>query len=223
METYQELEQNSHVRCNIIHWMDIPRNAYILELGELCQAITQYLTQYTEHLTSVKEWDESLQNMQYDYIFLWGHLPAMEHMTETECLSLLIHMLRPGGKLVLAVNNKYGLRYWAGCKEEGQDSFFTSLTREDSIGVSKTHLEQLLSQQSGVAYRYYYPYPDYKFPSIIYSDDFLPRKGELVIHNYPYHQERLHLFQESRVYDNLIEDQMFPLFANSFLVLIEGE
>ena len=36
-------------------------------------------------------------------------------------------------------------------------------------------------------------------------------------------RERLELFDEGKVYDSLIDEELFPLFANSFLIVLEGE
>ena len=40
-------------------------------------------------------------------------------------------------------------------------------------------------------YKFYYPYPDYKLPRVIYSDDYLPRLGELNQNICNFDRERL--------------------------------
>ena len=39
---------------------------------------------------------------------------------------------------------------------------------------------------------FYYPYPDHKFPSVIYSDEWLPQKGELAEGRSNYDRDRGH-------------------------------
>ena len=43
---------------------------------------------------------------------------------------------------------------------------------------------------------FYYPYPDYKFPSCIYSEDWLPQAGELMDNRRNFDRDRLKLFDE---------------------------
>lgn len=64
---------------------------------------------------------------------------------------------------------------------------------------------------------FYYPYPDHVFPLQIFSDDRLPKKGELTNNMRNFGDDRMVIFDESRVFDNLIGDQMFPDFSNSYL------
>ena len=70
---------------------------------------------------------------------------------------------------------------------------------------------------------YTHLYPDYKFPMTIYSDEYLPKKGELSHAFANYDRERVYLFDEPRVYDSLIESGLFPEFSNSFLVIVQQE
>ena len=51
---------------------------------------------------------------------------------------------------------------------------------------------------------------------------YLPRKGELNRNRQNFDRERTQLFSEERVYDTLLESGLYPLYANSFLVMIQG-
>ena len=64
----------------------------------------------------------------------------------------------------------------------------------------------------------YYPYPDYKFPMEIYSDAYLPKKGELNDNARNADRDRYVLFQETAAYNTLIGEGLFPEFSNSFLI-----
>ena len=76
------------------------------------------------------------------------------------------------------------------------------------------NLEEFLAGGS-----FYYPMPDYKLPSVIYSDRYLPKKGDLTgmpaLYDYP---EYL-LMDVGAAYDAVCEDGQFENFANSFLVI----
>ena len=68
---------------------------------------------------------------------------------------------------------------------------------------------------------FFYPYPDYKFPLAVYSDEYLPKRGELHNNLCNMDRQRLLLFDETRAYDSLVDEGQFPEFSNSFLVILE--
>ena len=70
---------------------------------------------------------------------------------------------------------------------------------------------------------FYYPYPDYNFTSCIYSDNNLPRVGELFQNLNHWDQNRIQLFDESKAFDNVIQSGYFPEFSNSFLIVARKE
>ena len=77
---------------------------------------------------------------------------------------------------------------------------------------------RLLSEAGFTDMRFYYPYPDHKFPSVIYSDDWLPKRGELKEQRRNFDRDRLLLLDEGRVYDTLMDEGLFGEFSNSFLI-----
>lgn len=133
--------------------------------------------------------------------------------------------LVPGGKVIIAIENRLGLKYWAGCSEDHVGTYFEGLegypNTESVRTFSKRELEKVIEQVGGFETEFYYPYPDYKFPLVIYSDDYLPGAGELNLNDYNLDRERLRLFDETKVYDTLLENDLFPLYSNSFLVILE--
>lgn len=167
----------------------------------------------------------------YDYISLIGVLEYAPCYLKTEkpfeaMLSVAKKHLKKDGKIIIAIENKYGLKYWAGCREDHLGSYFSGLEgyiHEDSVRTfSKKGLEQLLLTSGYLDISFYYPYPDYKLPVSIYSDDYLPKQGELTNNFRNFDADRMLLFDESKVFDSLISDGMFDTFSNSFLVIARG-
>ena len=128
---------------------------------------------------------------------------------------------------MIAIENKYGLKYWAGCKEDHTAAFFSGL--EGYVGVenvrtfSKKELKEIADEVGLKKQTFYYPYPDYKLPLSIYSDEYLPKPGELNNNFRNFDNERMVLFDESRVFDNIIKDGMFDQYSNSYLVILEEQ
>ncbi|MCR4705662.1 MAG: class I SAM-dependent methyltransferase [Lachnospiraceae bacterium] len=165
----------------------------------------------------------------YDYIYLIGVFEYAQSYIGGEApfhtfLQILLRHLKAGGRLVMAIENKYGLKYWAGCREDHVGEHFAGLEGYPSGGAARTFSRGSLCsifQDCGVEeYSFYYPYPDYKFMTTLYSDRRLPMRGELTNNMRNFDRDRLLLFDEKRVFDNLIADGLFPEFSNSFLVVI---
>ena len=131
--------------------------------------------------------------------------------------------LKPGGRLIIAIENKFGLKYWGGAAEDHTGGFFDGIEdyrKVDGVRTfSRPEITQLLKSAGFSENTFYYPMPDYKLPDTVYSDEFLPKPGMLEHVTDVYDRERFVLFNESSAYDALIRDGQFPYFANSFLII----
>lgn len=159
-----------------------------------------------------QQWDDS-GAADFDVILIAG-----EFCRYKERLSALRKRLLPGGMLVAADANRLGLKYWAGCAEEYDGGYFTGL-EGSADGLSRSEYEALLGQAGFADVRFYYPYPDYKFPHTVYSDRRLPQRGELADNRRNFDRDRLALFDEQKVYDSLLAEGLFQKLSNSFLIL----
>ncbi|MDE7208033.1 MAG: class I SAM-dependent methyltransferase, partial [Lachnospiraceae bacterium] len=127
------------------------------------------------------------------------------------------------GRLIIAIENKFGLKYWAGCREDHLGTYFSGLEGYHEGGSARTFtrrgLEDILERVGICEYSFYYPYPDYKFMTTVYSDRYLPKKGELSNNLRNFDRERVLLFDEKQVFDEIIAEKEFPLFSNSYLLV----
>ena len=167
----------------------------------------------------------------YDFITLIGVFEYAEsyinHVNPYETfLKRIGKHLAPGGQIVIAIENQFGLKYFAGCKEDHTGRFYEGIEGyPNTSGVktfSKKRLEEIIL---GVGYigEFYYPYPDYKLPHTIYSDAHLPSEGDLTTNVRNYDADRVIAFDESKAFDQIIREGMFPHYSNSFLVLVSKE
>lgn len=168
----------------------------------------------------------------YDYITLIGVLEYAQLYIDAEnpyveFLKIIGKHLNDNGKIIIAIENRFGLKYWAGCQEDHIDKYFVGIEGYKENDFVKTFTKkELISiiKRSGYGkYDFYYPYPDYKFPESIYSDEYLPKVGELNNNIKNMDKERMMLFHETKVYDGLIKEGLFPEFSNSYLVVLEKE
>ena len=165
----------------------------------------------------------------YDYITRIGVFEYSEGYIGTEnpyvdMLKIIAAHLKPQGKIIIAIENKLGLKYWAGCTEDHTGLYFEGLEGYPrSKGVrtfTRRELEKIF-QDAGLGNgEFYYPYPDYKFPMAIFSDRWLPAEGDLKEINYNYDRERVRLFNETNVYNTILREGLFPLYTNSYLTVL---
>lgn len=165
----------------------------------------------------------------YDIITLIGVFEYGENYIDgdrpyEQFLKIISSHLSENGKIVIAIENKYGLKYWAGCQEDHFGGFFEGIE-----GYSKTkgvrtfsidELENIIEKSGCEIENVYYPYPDYKLPRVIYSRDYLPKVGELKLNIENYDRERVLLFDENKVYNEIIRDGKFEQYSNSYLLIV---
>ena len=167
----------------------------------------------------------------FDYIIFSDAMLLEQDRPISECsvvkrLNICKKLLSKKGSLIFWSNNKTGLKYWSGCKDEVTDCVFSGLAgykHKHGMGVpDQASIARIIEHLSLLHNAIYYPYPDYKFPTSIYSKKHLPRVGELAKNSFSW-EKRTVLFNEQDVYNTIIENDNFPFFTNSFLVLLSNE
>ncbi len=142
----------------------------------------------------------------------------------SDLLDMASRMLKPDGKLLIAIENRFGAKYFAGCAEDHLGTYFSGISgyQHDSSVKTFNHREweSILEKNGYKQYCFYYPYPDYKFAHAVYSDERMPGKGELVRNLNNMDQDRYALFDESRFWDSVTETGYFRDFSNSYFIEI---
>ena len=129
--------------------------------------------------------------------------------------------LKPNGHLILAVDNRYGLSFFAGCKEPFTGRYFEGLEgyghSEGICTFSKEAVLTMVKEAGFTSVKTYYPYPNYRYMTALYTDEHLPSPGELSKNLCNFEEERAVLFDEAAVFDGLIKEGKFQEFSNSYL------
>jgi SAM-dependent methyltransferase len=139
-----------------------------------------------------------------------------------EMLRIVKQHLKPDGHLAIAIENRFGLKYFAGCTEDHLGTYFSGLEDYPDGGSARTFTrpawEKMLTAAGITDFHFYYPYPDYKFMTTLFSDARLPMKGELYDNTRNFDRHRMELFNERKVFDSIINEDLFPLFSNSYFI-----
>lgn len=240
----------SPIRQNILNWYPFTPECNILEVGSGCGAITGLLCQKARKVTSVElskrraqincmrnqAYDNleiivgNLNNLKsdgsYDYVILNGVLEYACSFTEGKqpfetFLENIATYLKPQGKLLVAIENRLGLKYFSGAVEDHTDQVFWGIKdypQDNSVRTfSQKELQELLKRSGFRHQRFYYPYPDYKFPSEIYTEETINRGsyGRKCIY---FEKWQARVFDEKRLTDTFKNEGIMGQFANSFLV-----
>lgn len=211
-----------------------------IDLSKKRSMINAYRNQEKGNVTikvgNFKDIEPSLDR-DYDYIFLIGVFEYARgyiggESPYTEFLKIIKRHLAPDGKIIIAIENQYGLKYFAGCREDHLGDYFAGIEDYPAGGsgaagtvrtFGRNGLEKICKECGIREYSFYYPYPDYKFMTAVYSDRRLPKPGELTTNLRNMDRSRLLLFDEKNAFDGIIREGEFPLFSNSFLLLIGKE
>ncbi len=248
---FQVFFQLSVLRTGILSWYQFHPNAHVLEIGAGFGALTGLLCEKCATVTATErsayraeamatrwqqktnldiyagEWSEMDFLQQFDYIVLNGILEraccgSKERSAYVEYLTKLKELLKPGGILLLSVENRMGIKYFCGAGEPHTQRSFDGINGypKGTSGYSFTHQELAdIIETSGFSeHKFYYPLPDYKLPQLIYTDSYLPEQNlkERLI---PYYYPKSNMVAvEADLYQDVIENEVFPFFANSFLV-----
>lgn len=246
-------------RENILNWYEFEKDSKILEIGAGCGAVTGTLLNNDIEVTAVEltkrradiirerfknnpkltvidgNIHKQKLNIKYDYITLIGVLEYAGRFTqgETPFQSMLEEtrtLLNKKGKLIIAIENKLGLKYWRGASEDHTDILFESLQdypNYDGIRTfSKKEITELLELAGYRNIKFYYPVPDYKFCYEIFSEDYIPSKNHKVSSSLfpsPHPSTNYQLFDEQRVANTIQNAGLFEEFSNSFLIFAENE
>ena len=245
----------SDARNAILSWYDFNPDSTVLEVGAGMGILTEMLCERCRSVTSVefslqraKAIDERCKGKdnlriivgdlsaiqfeeKFDYITVIG---VLEHQSvynsspnaPTEFMTSLRRLLKPQGKILLAIENKYGLKYWCGEIDDHSGIPFGTINDFQFGGKARTfdkkQLEKILHDAGLNHTKFFYPLPDYKFPRVIYSEQYLP-KATVHASMHPIYYSNYYSYQpiiaeEQKLYAPIIQNGVFEFFANSFLV-----
>ena len=173
----------------------------------------------------------------YDIVTLIGVLEYApvyfsDQYTKSEsCLNLLKlakTALKDDGVLIIAIENKIGIKYWSGCPEDHTGKIFDSIhgypSNQSPATFSKREIKTLLKVAGFSNILFYYCFPDYKFASTIISD--IGDEKDFYLHNWieiPFTSyndvPRNYTFHEGLAIKTLSKSGLLREFANSFLIV----
>ena len=239
----------SNLRKNVVRWYPFEKNSSILEIGGGMGAITEELCNKCKKVTTIElskrratsiiERNKDKENLEiivgnfndivlkekYDYILLngvleYGALYIKSDNPYEDFINRLKELLKENGKILVAIENRVGLKYWAGANEDHTSIPFDGIRNypenRNIRTFSKMELEDL-AKKCKLNTNFYYMFPDYKFPEVIYTDKSLDKN--IFVKYSPYYYTDMYMsFPEIDVFKSIFNNKQIPFFANSYFV-----
>jgi len=245
-------------RHNLLRHLDRLDGARVLELGAGCGAVTRFLGERGAHVSAVegslirarcaRQRCRDLDNVEvycsdfrsvefeaeYDVATLIGVLeysPTFFHSQQPflDCLTMVRKTLAPQGRLVIAIENQLGLKYFCGSSEDHRGRQFVGLEDLYPPGSVRTfgraELAGLLRQAGFASVAFQYPFPDYKLPRFVFTEEAFTCPGfapwEIIRQQSArdYTGRHAALMDERSVWPVVGRNGLIRDLANSFLVV----
>jgi len=257
--SWPEKYHTSPARANIIRALRLPEDAVVLEVGAGCGAITRYLGEAclrvdaleptiararvaaarTVDLPGVAVFCAEVSDLPatpaYDVVVVVGVLEyvgggARPHSPYVEFLQALRAVLKPGGRIVVAIENPVGVKYLAGAPEDHSGEVFHSVEGYPVDGPARTftrkELRGLASAAGFTSAQVLGAFPDYKLTRGVFADALFEKAPTLAVEvpRFPspdWVLPRPHLADEAALWAELIATGQGAEFSNSLVLIAE--
>ncbi|MDB4998804.1 MAG: hypothetical protein JWM74_6236, partial [Myxococcaceae bacterium] len=248
----------SRKRAQLLCGFDFAREQRVLEIGSGCGAITRFLGETFAHVVAVegsarrariaRARTRDLEHVdvvcapfqdlhferKFDLVIVVGVLEYAAKFGSGSgdpydaFLRRCRACLTDTGVLVLAIENQFGLKYFAGIGEDHSGTPFDGLegyaTRRSPARTFGRHELEARCRKQFERVEFHYPFPDYKIPSAVLSEAALATLDVTgLVSAYPardyLHARRKPIFDDALVWAELARNRMSPLFSPSFLVV----
>lgn len=170
-------------------------------------------------------------NEKFDYITLIGVLEyaPIIYKTDNAFVDLLKYvktLLKEDGKILIATNNKFGMRNWSvidsNDKNLEYDAIISQKDNSQSKFLTKNEIENIIKELDLGEFKYYYPLPDYKYTNVIFTKDFMPDENNIHRNMTFFKDSDIINFHENSAYLQIVKEDknLFNFFANSYFIEI---
>lgn len=241
----------SRQRENITETMELGKSDEVLEIGAGMGAITGALARRCKKVDCVElskrrslvnayrhknmdniniivgNFQDVVLDRQYDAVTLIGVFEYAQYYIDAKdpyiaFLEKISNNLKPGGRLYIAIENKLGMKYFAGRNEDHTGVPFRGIegyAGDDKVRTfTKSQLQNMLAKSGYSNVEFYYPFPDYKLPTVIYDEDTIRSMGVEYARFANYDSDALVTFDQVKAFEHMTGTEEISIFANSFLI-----
>jgi SAM-dependent methyltransferase len=252
----------SRKRHLVLRPFSIKKGDRVLELGSGCGSITRYLAEIGAEVTTVEGEEararvavkrcEGFPNVRFivdnflsldlkekfDWVLMIGVLEYSQKYAKSsdrqhEYLDIARKHLAADGTLVIAIENKIGIKYLNGAGEDHNGKRYygpQDLYRDDDITTwGKAEIREKISNAGFKNIKFFAAFPDYKLPKVIFSEDIDKNRhfrAEELLHyvkSLDYRGKNERVFDESLVLGSFRKNGIMTEVANSFVIACSVE
>jgi SAM-dependent methyltransferase len=183
---------------------------------------------HLEHFSANRKFDAvvCVGVIEYSPLFFAGANPVGRMLTAAA------DHLTTGGYLLIAIENRLGLKYFAGAPEDHMGAPFLGIEdrypKPGPVTLGRREWERELAACGLEAVAFLYPFPDYKHPQTVLADSAFGAHGldasRLIRHLSAPAQDREfeRLISEEMAWPTLVRNGIAADMANSFLIVVRN-
>lgn len=248
-ERLEVAEYLSELSNGLFGWYPFPIESTILQVGSWFGAFTEMLSFRCKDITIIERDPyraymtekrlKDLENVRvvnknivdyckehrdkFDYI-IWAIDEKIDVIPDIDTYANIFDALKgilgDDGKLLFAMPNRFGVKYFCGVPDPYTKLPFDGITEHNSK-LYRFDREELLRFMKSLGFRYrklYYPMPDHRHVQLMYTDEMRPGADVLErLHIYSTHKTQ-RLLDEWVLLGRLAENDVMHCFSNSFLM-----
>lgn len=207
-----KFKELSSIRVNILSWYPFEKQSTILEIGNSCKEITEFLKTKCKEVVSIENIKEKEIKNEFDYVLLNNVEEQKDNLSEL--IKYANIKAKENGVILVITDNKLGLKA-CNCSNSNIEKNF----------VTKKEIENCAKQTKFKNSKFYYPLPNYKFTNVIFTDKHAPDEQSILRDLTIYEEDEILAFDERKKFIDLIKEDvnLFSVFANSYLVEISNK
>lgn len=196
------------LKKNLFSWYNFKPEAEILDLRNL---------------------SKQNEDKKYDYVLMVGMLAIAKEFINSEnprldLLKKAKAYLKEDGKLLIAEDNKFGIKNWNGKKDLDGTLDYREITRnynpnENGL-LAKHQIKELLKQAGIEKNKFYYLFPDFNIPNMVITDNYILTEEDITRNFESYEEGELVNFNENLALIEIVKEspEQAKFFVNSFLI-----
>lgn len=231
--TDQSQELIKGMERGLLQWYGFGKNKKVLYIGDRVDALAEMLAEETQAVvcTSVEQSCGIVWQQEYKSSF--DYLIAVEALEQTanpeQVLRNWKNLLKEEGRLLLGMNNRFGIRYFCGDRDPYTGRNFDGIEgyrrAYDKKGdgfccrcYSRYEMEDMLKAAGWTSFQFFSVLPDLHNSSLIYAEDYLPNE-DLANRLFPtYNYPDVVFLEEAFLYESLEKNGLFHKLANAWLI-----
>ena len=219
----------SEIHTGLWRWYNFTPNSDILYIGN--DDIDYQLNNAKLNCISLKDSCQDnyirINENHFDYIISASVVEKCANPSDV--LSKWKKLLKPNGRMLLGMNNRFGIRYFCGDRDpytkrnfDGIENYYQAYANKaDTFNgrmYNRAEIEKILLDAGFSEFKFFSVLTDLENPSLIYSEDYLPNE-DLTARLFPtYNYPNTVFLSEESLYASLIENGMFHKIANAYLI-----